>query len=261
MIGVLQRFKPKASNVAAALGVMLCASSASPHAQGSIPALKLVPELRIDSATDSAVLVSWITVSPTGVIVAANSQLRTLTFTAADGKQLGTFNGEAAGMSGFGVHFWIGDTLLVLDPDSKKYTRRPRPIAPRDGVGDGLGVVRPPLALVSLRSLELCIRRHSSLMGRFSRRVIQLTPRCRPGVPTRKVHARRSSGSRRSERRSASSRGCRRTPVSWITNSARSSVISRSRSVRCRFATAQATVGHWRSSTRSPRDPIPRSMR
>jgi hypothetical protein len=120
--GGLSRARRAAARQIAMTGVAVTTLVAIVHAQASPATLTLVPELRIDSATGSAMLVSWITVSPHGVIIAANSQVRTLTFTAPDGKLLGTFDGEAAGMSGFGEHFWVGDTLMVLDPGSRKYT-------------------------------------------------------------------------------------------------------------------------------------------
>lgn len=91
----------------------------------AMPALRLTEELRIDAAASDLAPITWIAVSPNGTIAVNQQQDGVVRFFDARGASLGTFGRKGQGPGEFQSLFravWVGDTLVVLDPNSRRLT-------------------------------------------------------------------------------------------------------------------------------------------
>jgi hypothetical protein len=89
------------------------------------PALKLVRDLRIDAAEVELSPITYMAVSPNGTIVVQQNQDGTVRFFDARGASLGTFGRKGQGPGEFtnaGRLFWLGDTLVVSDIGTRRFT-------------------------------------------------------------------------------------------------------------------------------------------
>ena len=89
------------------------------------PLTSAAVDLRIDADSANLSPISWIAVAPNGDIAVAQQQDGNIRFFNERGADLGTFGRKGQGPGEFqhiGRHAWLGDTLLVLDPSSRRLT-------------------------------------------------------------------------------------------------------------------------------------------
>ena len=89
------------------------------------PTLRLVRDLRIDATEQDLSPITWLAISPTGVIAVSQEQDRQIRFFGSNGAPLGTFGRKGAGPGEFehmGLYGWLHDTLWVNDPATRRTT-------------------------------------------------------------------------------------------------------------------------------------------
>ena len=111
-----------------AMSFLMLASAAlvqAPLKAQEPPTLKLVRDLRIDAAEVELSPITYMGVSPNGTIVVQQIQDGTVRFFDAKGASLGTFGRKGQGPGEFtsaGRVFWAGDTLIVSDIGTRRFT-------------------------------------------------------------------------------------------------------------------------------------------
>jgi hypothetical protein len=106
-------------------GVLVLAIVARASAAQTPPRYTLTPDITIDSHSNDLSPVSFLVVSPHGVIAVGQSQDHVVRFFDPAGKSLGTFGREGEGPGDFrGMDFagWFGDTLWVHDYALRRFT-------------------------------------------------------------------------------------------------------------------------------------------
>lgn len=143
-------------SITSAVAILLGAIGLGTRVCAQTPAsvLHVTPAIHVDSAAGLRGLVSWVAVSPSGVLVVSNTVERSLQFFSAQGQLVGSFDGAAHGMTSmYFPHYWIGDTLMVDDeadgvyyviaPDLRTYRTSPR----LSWNGGGTEPAMPPTAI------------------------------------------------------------------------------------------------------------------
>ena len=134
--------QPSPAAIAAVL-LQLCSGTACERpvksAQGGIPVIEAVEDLRIDAVEHDLGPVSWAGVSPSGVIALIQGQDHAVRLFDSSGKAIATVGREGAGPGEFERPVrggWIADTLWISDTQLRRVTM----IGPQ---GDLLGTITP----------------------------------------------------------------------------------------------------------------------
>lgn len=107
------------------LVVCVALATGTPCAAQSIPMLTVTRDLRIDALEHDLSPISWLTVSPAGVIVVSQAQDGNIRFFDARGAALGTFGRKGRGPGEFDTPArvgWVAETLWVSDMGTRRFT-------------------------------------------------------------------------------------------------------------------------------------------
>jgi hypothetical protein len=105
--------------------VLITGTVRSTASAQAVPEMRLTRDLRIDAAEHDLSTVSFLGVAPNGTIAVAQNQDGLVRFFDARGTALGSFGRKGQGPGEFGTvgrFTWIGDTLVVSDISTRRFT-------------------------------------------------------------------------------------------------------------------------------------------